>query len=67
MAAQHDPGPERAAERGEEHAPAPRHPFRLADGTVRIGTASWTDVDGPVGRIITHPDYPPGVPHTAVG
>ena len=22
---------------------------------------SWTDVEGPVGRVITHPDYPPGV------
>lgn len=21
----------------------------------------WTDVDGPIGRVITHPDYPPGV------
>ncbi|MDF1800382.1 MAG: hypothetical protein P1V81_14485 [Planctomycetota bacterium] len=22
---------------------------------------SWTDVEGPIGRVITHPDYPPGV------
>jgi uncharacterized protein YecE (DUF72 family) len=43
MTAQHDPGPERAGERGEEHAEAARHPLRVADGTVRIGTASWTD------------------------
>jgi hypothetical protein len=21
----------------------------------------WTDVEGPIGRVITHPDYPPGV------
>ena len=27
-----------------------------------FGTASWTDVDGLVGRIITHPGYPPGIP-----
>jgi uncharacterized protein YecE (DUF72 family) len=43
MAASHDPGPELAAERGEEHAAAARQPFRVADGTVRVGTASWTD------------------------
>jgi uncharacterized protein YecE (DUF72 family) len=43
MAATHDPGPELAAERGEEHADAPRHPFQVGEGTVRIGTASWTD------------------------
>ena len=23
--------------------------------------AGWTDVEGPLGRVITHPDYPPGV------
>lgn len=23
--------------------------------------AGWTDVEGPIGRVITHPDYPPGV------
>jgi uncharacterized protein YecE (DUF72 family) len=43
MAATHDPGPEFAAERGEEYADAPRHPFQVGEGTVRIGTASWTD------------------------
>src|SRR5688500_2045002 len=43
MAVTHDPGPESAGERGEEHADAPRHPFRVGEGTVRIGTASWTD------------------------
>ncbi|MBI1379590.1 MAG: hypothetical protein GC161_00710 [Planctomycetaceae bacterium] len=33
-----------------------------------FGTESWTDVDGPVGRIITHPNYPPALPvlHTLV-
>src|SRR5215210_8388029 len=39
----HDPGPDAAADRGEANAEAPRHPLRLGDGTVRIGTASWTD------------------------
>jgi len=43
MPANHDPGPETAAERGEEHATAARQPFGLAEATVRIGTASWTD------------------------
>ena len=43
MAAKHDPGPETSGARGEAHAEAPRSPFRLGDGTVRIGTASWTD------------------------
>ena len=43
MPANHDPGPEAAAQRGEEHATAARRPFGLADATVRIGTASWTD------------------------
>jgi uncharacterized protein YecE (DUF72 family) len=43
MAANHDPGPEISAERGEAQAESARHPFRVADGTVRIGTASWTD------------------------
>jgi hypothetical protein len=27
-----------------------------------IGTAAWTDLDGRLGRIITHPEYPPGIP-----
>ncbi len=26
-----------------------------------FGTDAWTDVVGPVGRIITHPDYAPGI------
>src|SRR5918996_1899308 len=43
MAATHDPGPELAAQRGEEHVDASRHPFSIGEGTVRIGTASWTD------------------------
>ncbi|HEX2195124.1 MAG TPA: DUF72 domain-containing protein [Candidatus Limnocylindria bacterium] len=43
MAANHDPGPDLAAERGERHADAPRRPLKVDGGTVRIGTASWTD------------------------
>jgi uncharacterized protein YecE (DUF72 family) len=43
MPATHDPGPDLAARRGEEHADASRHPFSIGDGIVRIGTASWTD------------------------
>jgi uncharacterized protein YecE (DUF72 family) len=43
MAATHDPGPDQAAKRGEQQAEASRHPFAIGDGTVRIGTASWTD------------------------
>ncbi|HTE64824.1 MAG TPA: DUF72 domain-containing protein [Candidatus Binatia bacterium] len=43
MAAEHDPGPDAAAERGESNAVAARHPLKLGKGTVRIGTASWTD------------------------
>jgi uncharacterized protein YecE (DUF72 family) len=39
----HDPGPESAAERGEALADAAQRPLKLADATVRIGTASWTD------------------------
>jgi uncharacterized protein YecE (DUF72 family) len=39
----HDPGPDAAYERGEAHAIAAREPLRVADATVRIGTASWTD------------------------
>ncbi len=27
-----------------------------------FGGPSWTDLEGPIGRIITHPDYPPGLP-----
>src|SRR5919109_3318372 len=43
MANDHDPGPEQAGERGEAHAEAAREPLKLAEATVRIGTASWTD------------------------
>jgi uncharacterized protein YecE (DUF72 family) len=43
VAATHDPGPELAAQRGEEQADASRHPFSVGEGTVRVGTASWTD------------------------
>jgi uncharacterized protein YecE (DUF72 family) len=43
MAANHDPGADASARRGEEHAAAARRPLSIADGTVRIGTASWTD------------------------
>ncbi|MBW3612332.1 MAG: DUF72 domain-containing protein [Chloroflexi bacterium] len=39
----HDPGPDVAGRRGEEHAAAAREPLRVGDATVRIGTASWTD------------------------
>jgi uncharacterized protein YecE (DUF72 family) len=39
----HDPGPEDAGRRGEEHATAAREPIRLGDAVVRVGTASWTD------------------------
>jgi uncharacterized protein YecE (DUF72 family) len=39
----HDPGPEEAGRRGEDHAEAARAPLRVGDATVRIGTASWTD------------------------
>jgi uncharacterized protein YecE (DUF72 family) len=39
----HDPGPEVAATRGEEHAAAAREPIRIGESTIRIGTASWTD------------------------
>ena len=27
-----------------------------------FGTPAWSDLEGPVGRVITHPDYPPGLP-----
>ena len=42
-AASHDPGPESAAERGQAQAEAARLPIEVAGGTVRVGTASWTD------------------------
>ena len=52
----HDPGPEESSARGEAQAAAARHPFSLAEATVRIGTASWTD------PTMTRPGvfYPPG-------
>jgi uncharacterized protein YecE (DUF72 family) len=43
MAADHDPGADASAQRGEAQAEAPRHPLKLGEGSVRIGTASWTD------------------------
>jgi uncharacterized protein YecE (DUF72 family) len=39
----HDPGPDAASRRGEEHADAARAPLTVGGATVRIGTASWTD------------------------
>src|SRR5918992_1902462 len=39
----HDPGPDAASIRGEEHADAARKPLEIGDARVRIGTASWTD------------------------
>jgi uncharacterized protein YecE (DUF72 family) len=42
-AADHDPGPMVAGERGEAEATAARHPITVEKATVRIGTASWTD------------------------
>ena len=39
----HDPGPDAASIRGEEHAEAARKPLEIGDARVRIGTASWTD------------------------
>ena len=39
----HDPGPDAAGRRGEEHAEAARAPLAVGGATVRIGTASWTD------------------------
>jgi uncharacterized protein YecE (DUF72 family) len=43
MPENHDPGPEESAARGEAHAEAAREPLRLGEGTIRVGTASWTD------------------------
>jgi len=43
MAADHDPGADASAQRGEARAEAPRHPLQLGDAVVRVGTASWTD------------------------
>jgi uncharacterized protein YecE (DUF72 family) len=39
----HDPGAPAAAARGESVASAARMPLEVAGGSVRIGTASWTD------------------------
>jgi uncharacterized protein YecE (DUF72 family) len=39
----HDPGPDESSARGEAQATSARQPFQLADATVRVGTASWTD------------------------
>jgi uncharacterized protein YecE (DUF72 family) len=39
----HDPGPDAAGRRGEEHADAARAPLTVGGANVRIGTASWTD------------------------
>jgi uncharacterized protein YecE (DUF72 family) len=39
----HDPGPGISAERGERVAEVARHPLKVGESTVRIGTASWTD------------------------
>ena len=56
MASAHDPGPERAGERGEEHAAAARRPLQLGEGTVRIGTASWTDPTMTAAGVFYPPD-----------
>jgi len=39
----HDPGPDAASVRGEEHVEAARHPLSIGQTKVRVGTASWTD------------------------
>jgi uncharacterized protein YecE (DUF72 family) len=39
----HDPGVEDARHRAEEAGDAARRPFRIGDGRVRSGIASWTD------------------------
>jgi uncharacterized protein YecE (DUF72 family) len=39
----HDPGPDVAGRRGEDHAEASREPLAIGTATVRVGTASWTD------------------------
>lgn len=40
---EHDPGTAAAAQRGEAAAAAAVHPIKVGGGTVRVGTASWTD------------------------
>ncbi|HEX2142705.1 MAG TPA: DUF72 domain-containing protein, partial [Candidatus Limnocylindria bacterium] len=54
--ADHDPGPELAAERGEAQADAARRPVKVRDAVVRFGTASWTDPTMTVPGVF----YPPG-------
>jgi uncharacterized protein YecE (DUF72 family) len=39
----HDPGPDVAGERGEEHPASAREPIAIGGSRIRIGTASWTD------------------------
>ena len=39
----HDPGPDAASARGEDHAETAREPLRIGEAKVRVGTASWTD------------------------
>jgi uncharacterized protein YecE (DUF72 family) len=56
MAADHDPGPELAAQRGEATADAARRPMKVGDAVVRFGTASWTDPTMTVPGVF----YPPG-------
>jgi uncharacterized protein YecE (DUF72 family) len=56
MPVNHDPGPDAAAERGEEHAAAARQPFEVASGTVRIGTSSWTDPTMTAAGVFYPPD-----------
>lgn len=52
----HDPGPDAAAARGEAVAAAAARPLSVADATVRLGTASWTDPTMTVPGVF----YPPG-------
>jgi uncharacterized protein YecE (DUF72 family) len=55
-AGNHDPGPDESAARGEAQAASARHPFRLADATVRVGTASWTDPTMTAAGVFYPPD-----------
>lgn len=55
-ATRHDPGPEPAGARGETHATAARHPLRVANATVRVGTASWTDPTMTAAGVFYPPD-----------
>src|SRR6476659_5742202 len=44
MTGEHDPGPERASARAADVVSAASEPIEVrGGGTVRIGTASWTD------------------------